>query len=126
MESESGTERLGLWSGLIACVFAALIGAAVGTITTFTHRQLPPWGAIAGLLIIGALIAGFRLVFDSRLVAGAAAAGVLAAVAVLALPGAGGSVVVTDSWLGYLWVLGTPVVALVAVLWPRIRRASNE
>jgi hypothetical protein len=111
---------------VIACTFAALLGAAVGTITTFTHRQLPPWGAIAGLLIIGALVAGFRLVFDSRIVAGAAAVGVLVSIAVLALPGAGGSVVVADGWLGYLWVLGAPIMALVVLAWPRMRRAPNE
>jgi N-acetyl-1-D-myo-inositol-2-amino-2-deoxy-alpha-D-glucopyranoside deacetylase len=126
MESQAEAERPGLGSTVIACVFAALLGAAVGMITTFTHRQLPPWGAIAGLLIIGALVMGFRLVFDSRIVAGAAALGVLAAIAVLALPGAGGSVVVADGWLGYLWVFGAPAVVLVALAWPRVGHAPSE
>ena len=95
--NDSGdADRLGLTATIIASVFAAVIGAGVGIITTFTHRLLPPLGLIAGLLIVGALIAGFRLVFDSRIIAGAAAVGVLAAIAVLALPGAGGSVLVAD------------------------------
>jgi hypothetical protein len=119
-------DGLGLGTTIIASVFAAIIGAGVGIITTFTHRQLPPLGLIAGLLIIGALVAGFRLAFDSRIIAGSAALGVLAAVAVLALPGAGGSVVVADGILGYVWVLGTPLLAATMVLWPGFRRRASE
>jgi N-acetyl-1-D-myo-inositol-2-amino-2-deoxy-alpha-D-glucopyranoside deacetylase len=119
-------ERLGPTATIVASVFAAIIGVAVGIITTFTHRQLPPLGLIAGLLIVGALIAGFRLVFESRIVAGAAALGVLLAVAVLALPGAGGSVVVADGILGYAWVLGTPAIAAAVIVWPGNRRRATE
>ena len=118
-------DRLGLTATIIASVFAVLIGAGVGVITTFTHRQLPPLGLIAGLLIVGALIAGFRLVFGSRIIAGAAGLGVLVAVAVLALPGAGGSVVVADGVLGYVWVLGTPLIAVAVLAWPGIRRRAS-
>jgi len=118
-------DRLGLTATLIASAFAVLIGAGVGVITTFTHRQLPPLGLIAGLLIVGALIAGFRLVFGSRIIAGAAGLGVLIAVAVLALPGAGGSVVVADGVLGYVWVLGTPLIAVAVLAWPGIRRRAS-
>ena len=120
------TEGLGVGATIIASVFAAIIGVGVGLITTFTHRLLPPVGLIAGLLIVGALVAGFRLVFDSRIVAGAAALGVLVAIAVLALPGAGGSVVVSNSVLGYIWVLGTPLIAATVVVWPGFRRRASE
>jgi N-acetyl-1-D-myo-inositol-2-amino-2-deoxy-alpha-D-glucopyranoside deacetylase len=119
-------DRLGLTATIIASTFAAVIGLGVGLITTFTHRLLPPVGLIAGLLIVGALVAGFRLVFDSRIVAAAAALGVLVAVAILALPGAGGSVVVADGIIGYVWVLGTPLIAAAVVLWPGIRPRANE
>jgi hypothetical protein len=119
-------DRLGTVATIVACAFAAIIGGGVGIITTFTHRQLPPIGAIAGLLIIAALLAGFRLVFEGRIIAAAAALGVLAAIAVLALPGAGGSVVVTDGLLGYVWVLGAPLIAAVAVAWPPVRRQTVE
>ncbi len=120
------SDRLGVAATIIASVFAALIGIGVGLITTFTHRQLPPIGIIAGLVIVAALIAGFRLVFDSRIIAGAAALGVLSAIAVLAIPGAGGSVVVSDGILGYIWVLGTPLIAAVVLVWPRIGRRTSE
>jgi hypothetical protein len=126
-DSNTGDEdRLGLTATIIASVFAAIIGFGVGIITTFTHRQLPPLGIIAGLVIVGALIAGFRLVFGSRIIAGAAAVGVLVAIAVLALPGVGGSVVVADGILGYLWVIGTPLIAVAVLAWPGIRPRASE
>ena len=124
--SSDSAEQLTVTATAIASGFAAIIGAGVGVITTFTHRQFPPIGLIAGLLIVGALVTGFRLVFDSRIVAGAAAFGIVGAIAVLALPGAGGSVVVTDSALGYAWVLGPPVIAIAVLAWPRIRRQPTE
>ena len=126
MQDTHDTERLGLSATIIASAFAAVIGAGVGVITTFTHRQLPPLGLIAGLLIVAALVAGFRLAFDSRIIAGAAGLGVLAAVAVLALPGAGGSVVVADGALGYVWVLGVPLIVATVVAWPGFRRRATE
>lgn len=123
---EPDPDRLSVPATAVASGFAALIAAGVGVITTFTHRQFPPLGLIAGLLIVGALVAGFRLVFDSRIVAGAAAFGVVAAIAVLALPGAGGSVVVTDSPLGYAWILGPPLISVVVLAWPRMGRRATE
>ncbi len=61
---------------VLASLFAFVIGVAVGFITTFTHRGIPPWGLIAGLVIIAAAVLGFRLVFASRIIGAAAAAGV--------------------------------------------------
>jgi len=119
-------DRLGLTATIIASVFAAIIGFGVGIITTFTHRQLPPLGIIAGLVIVGALIAGFRLVFGGRIIAGASAVGVLVAIAVLALAGVGGSVVVADGILGYVWVIGTPLIAAAVLAWPGIRPRASE
>lgn len=105
-----------------AAVFALAIGAAVGFVTTFTHRQYVPWGLVAGLAIIAALIAGFRLVFDSRVIAGASAVGIVGATALLMLPGAGGSVFVLDDALGWTWAIAPTLVALVVVAWPSRRR----
>ena len=125
MDVESA-DGLGVTGTIVASVFAGLLGLGVGTITTFTHRQYPPFGLIVGLTVIAALIVGFRLVFQSRIVAGAAALGVLLAIAILALPGAGGSVVVADGVLGYVWVIGTPLIAATALVWPQKRRPVTE
>ena len=125
MQHSDSEDRLGTVATVIACIFALLVGALVGTITTFTHRQsvtwgIPvPWGLIAGYVIVVALVLGFRLVFASRLVGAAAALGVVAATAVLALPGAGGSVLVVNDPIGYLWAFGPLVLSAVALAWPR-------
>jgi hypothetical protein len=110
----------------LASVFAVAIGVAVGFVTTFTHHQYVPWGLIAGLVVIAALVAGFRLVFDSRVIAAAGAVGVIAAIGVLMLPGVGGSVLVLDDPIGYAWAIAPPVLSAAVVAWPRRRRESEQ
>ena len=102
-------------------VVAVAVGAMVGVVTTFAHRQLPPWGLLGGLLIIAALLVGARLAFGGRLVAGAAAVGVVGAVLVLTLQSTGGAVLVADDPLGTAWTLGVAIIAVVALAWPRPR-----
>ena len=78
---DTDTDRAAIVTVVLASVFALAIGAAVGFVTTFTHRGLPPWGLIAGLAVILALVLGFRLVFSSRIIGAAAAVGAIAGVA---------------------------------------------
>jgi len=120
--TEATTEPLGAGATALSSVFAVLVGLVVGVITTFTHSQLAPWGLIAGLAIVAALIAGFRLVFGSRVVGAAAALGVVGAAAALALPGAGGTVLTLDAISGWVWALGPVAIAAVVLLLPRGRR----
>lgn len=103
-------------------MFAFAIGMAVGFVTTFTHRQYVPWGLVIGLVVIGALVAGFRLVFDSRVIAAAAAVGVVGATGLLVFPGAGGSVFVLDDVYGYIWAIAPTLLAVAIVAWPRRSR----
>lgn len=110
----------------IAAVFAAAAGFAAGFVTTFTHRLAPPWGLVAGIVVIAALVAGFRLVFDSRLIAGAAAVGAIAATGLLLLPGAGGVVLVLDDPLGYVWAVAPALLGAAIVAAPRPRRRSGS
>jgi N-acetyl-1-D-myo-inositol-2-amino-2-deoxy-alpha-D-glucopyranoside deacetylase len=119
-------DRMGVGSLVVSCVFALVIGAAAGLITTFAHAQLPPWGLIAGLAIAVALVAGFRLVFASRLVGAAAAAGFVAGGALLALPGAGAPVFTFDGPLGWIWAFGPAVLALAALVPPWPGRAPRR
>jgi N-acetyl-1-D-myo-inositol-2-amino-2-deoxy-alpha-D-glucopyranoside deacetylase len=115
------TDRAAILTTVVASVFAFAIGVAVGFITTFTYRQLPPVGLIAGLVVILALVTGFRLVFGSRVIAAAAAAGAVAAIALLMLPGAGGTAFVIADALGYVWAAGPALLCAAAVAWPRPR-----
>lgn len=119
-----------LTARIFSIVMAAITGAAVGFVLTFTHRQyvvelggIPiPLGLIAGLAIVAALLAGMRLAFGERIAPIAAGAGVILASAVLAFPGASGSVLVFDDPVGYAWAVGPTVVALVVIGWPAPRR----
>jgi N-acetyl-1-D-myo-inositol-2-amino-2-deoxy-alpha-D-glucopyranoside deacetylase len=120
-----GPEPLGPGATLLSSLFAVLVGLIVGVITTFTHAQFLPWGLIAGLLVVVALVLGFRLVFDSRVVGAAAGLGVVAASAALALPGAGGTVLVLSSPAGWIWALGPAILSAVALLWPRPRARGS-
>jgi N-acetyl-1-D-myo-inositol-2-amino-2-deoxy-alpha-D-glucopyranoside deacetylase len=117
----SSVDRATLLTLGVAAVFAFAIGAAVGFIATFTHHQYLPWGLVAGLLVVSATVTGFRLVFDSRVIAGAAAAGVVAGIAVLALPGIGGSVLVVDDPVGWIWAVAPVLLSVTVVAWPRRR-----
>ena len=121
MSSRGEPDGLGVGATLLSSLFALLVGIVVGVITTFTHRQFLPWGLVGGLLVVVALVVGFRLVFDSRVVGAAAAVGVVAASLVLALPGAGGSVLVVDDLPGWIWALGPAILAAIALVWPRPR-----
>jgi hypothetical protein len=103
---------------VLASLFAFVIGVAIGFITTFTHRGLPPWGLIAGLAIIAAAVVGFRLVFSSRIIGAAGAAGAIGSTALLMLPGAGGTAFVIGDPIGYAWAIGPTVLAVIALAWP--------
>ena len=102
-------------------VIAFAVGALVGIVTTFAHRQVPPFGLLAGLLIIAALLVGARLAFPGRLPAAAAGLGVVASVAILSLQTTGGSVLVANDPLGLVWAIGPTLIAVVVVAWPRPR-----
>jgi hypothetical protein len=119
---ENGWDRATILTAAVAAVFALVIGAAVGLITTFTHRQLPPWGLLAGIAVIAALVIGFRLVFDSRLIAAAGGIGAVVATGLLMLPGAGGTAFVVDDPIGYTWAIAPSLIVAAIVAWPRSRR----
>jgi len=114
----TGTDRAAIMTTVLASLFAFMIGVAVGFVTTFTHRLLVPWGLVAGLAIIAAVILGFRLVFASRIIGAAAAVGVIGATALLTQPGAGGTVFVLSDPIGYAWALGPAILAVIALAWP--------
>ena len=114
---------------MIGVILALIVGFFVGVVTTFVHRQWAepiPWGVIIGLAIIACVIVGFRLVFDSRTIAAAAAVGVLGALAILTLPASAGSALVLDDGVGWTWVIAPVVIAVVALAVPRIRRPGSR
>ncbi|HLP22521.1 MAG TPA: hypothetical protein VK139_00560 [Microbacteriaceae bacterium] len=106
---------------------AACGGFLLGMVFTFGHQARAgvagidlPWGL--GVALVGTVSAliGIRL-FASRLVAAWAAAGLVAAVVLLSMPGPGGSVLVPANLSGIIWAIGPSLSAIVIVMWP----ASN-
>lgn len=108
-------------------VIAALIGLVYGTVATIGHRHAwqfgevsVPWGLVAGLVGVAALLVGIRLVAGGRAASVAAAAGIVGAVALFSLPGPGGSVLVASGLVGTVWSVGPALVAVLVVAWPSL------
>lgn len=114
-------------------VFAFLIGVLSGAIGTIGHRQelrigevAIPWGIVAALVGVAALLLGIRLVAGGRLVAGVAAAGIVATVSLLSLPGLGGSVLIPSSVVGTVWAVGPALIAVLVVAFPSMLPARRD
>lgn len=111
--------------GMYALAF--LIGVIYGAVATVGHRQAIrvgdleiPWGLAAALIGVFALLLGIRLVAGGRWVAAAAAVGVVGTVALLTLPGPGGSVLVAGDLVGTIWAVGPALIAVLVVAWPNL------
>lgn len=107
--------------------FALVIGLIYGAVATVGHRLelriveiVIPWGLVAALAGVLALLVGFRLVAGGRLAAAGAAVGIVGVVALLTLPGAGGSVLVAGDVVGTVWAVGPALIAVLVVAWPRL------
>jgi hypothetical protein len=107
--------------------YALLIGIVYGAVATVGHRSalrigdvVIPWGIAAALIGVLALLLGLRLVAGGRLAAAGAAVGVVATVALLTLPGLGGSVLVTGDVIGTVWAVAPALIAVLVVAWPRL------
>lgn len=108
-------------------VIAFLIGLAFGALATVGHRSTLfvgeiaiPWGLVAALVGVAALLLGIRLVAGGRAAAAAAGAGIVIAVAVLTLPGPGGSVIIVGDLTGTVWSIAPALIAVLVVAWPKL------
>jgi N-acetyl-1-D-myo-inositol-2-amino-2-deoxy-alpha-D-glucopyranoside deacetylase len=113
---------------IASCAIALLLGAFSGGLLTVAHQATldvagaqVPWGIVAAILITVSLLVGLRLVFGTRLVPLFAAIGVIAAVVILSLQSAGGSLLVPGNPLGFVWIFAPVVIAIVVLAWPRSR-----
>lgn len=109
---------------------AVLIGVIYGAVATVGHRQAIriagveiPWGLAVALIGVFALLLGIRLVAGGRWVAAATAVGVVGIVALLTLPGPGGSVLVAGDLVGTIWAVGPALIAVLVVAWPSLPKA---
>ena len=117
--------RIAIWIG---AVIAAACGAAIGVLFTVAHRATAsvwgfdlPYGLVLGIVAVVALLAAMRLLWEGRIPAIGAGAGVLAGIAAFAFRGAGGGVLIADDALGWTWLVVPAAAVVAAILWPRHR-----
>jgi hypothetical protein len=129
--AEASAGGIGGRIGTILVAFA--IGAVYGAIATIGHRATLrigdvaiPWGLVAALVGVTALILGIRLVVPGRGTAAAAAAGVVIVVALLTLPGPGTSVLVVGDLTGTIWSIAPALIAVLVVAWPELPSRRRE
>jgi N-acetyl-1-D-myo-inositol-2-amino-2-deoxy-alpha-D-glucopyranoside deacetylase len=118
-----------LVSRILACVLSLVLGAFVGATLTVTHQATLggfPWGVVVACILTAALLLGLRLVFETRVVPGFAAIGLLGISALLAAQSAGGSVLVPGNVAGYTWTFAPVLIALLVLAWPRITRPAGH
>lgn len=125
---------LGRVARVIGCLLALVVGTALGGIGTVNHQLVLavaglriPSGAILALLLVAALTAGLRLVFDTRVIPFFAGVGIVGAIGILTVGSAGGSVLVPANPAGYAWSYGAAIIVALVLAWPRItapRRAG--
>jgi hypothetical protein len=116
--------------------FSLVLGIVYGSVATIGHRNeirigdvVIPWGLAAALAGVLALLLGLRLVAGGRLAAAGAAVGIVGTVALLTLPGPGGSVLVAGDVVGTVWAVGPALIAVLVVAWPSLparRPASGD
>ncbi|WP_136707902.1 hypothetical protein [Agromyces sp. H66] len=106
---------------------ALVVGIIYGSVATIGHRNelrlgelVIPWGLVAAIVGVLALLVGIRLVAGGRLAAIGAAVGIVGTVALLTLPGRGGSVLITGDVIGTIWAVAPALVAVLVIAWPRL------
>jgi hypothetical protein len=109
----------------------AVAGLAVGTAATFVHPTVgrvsgvpAPYGVVLGLLSLVALLVLAHVVVTTRLGMGIVAASWLAPLFVLSQERDAGDVVISNDALGWVFVLGSVIVAVVGVVAPTIRPSA--
>ena len=115
--------HLGVRAGILALVL--LLGSLLGVIGTFAHQAMPPLGVVLALGTVGVFLAGLRAWASVRSPVAAGALGIAVMSALLALPWAGGNVLVPANLPGYAWTFGVALIALVVLAWPDTRGLSR-
>jgi hypothetical protein len=122
-----------VWSRIGTLLVAFVVGALYGAVATVGHRQelrigdvSLPWGLVAALVGVASLLVGIRLVAGGRGAAAAAAVGIVGMVALLTLPGPGGSVLVVGDLVGTVWSVGPALIAVLVVAWPKLPSARRD
>jgi N-acetyl-1-D-myo-inositol-2-amino-2-deoxy-alpha-D-glucopyranoside deacetylase len=111
---------------ILISVIAGVIGVALGALLTVYNQFTvtiggqPIWaGVILSVVVVGAVLAGFRLAFETRVVPAVAAVGMIVVVALYSIPFSSGSPLIIPSGPGLVWEFAPTVIAFVVLVWPR-------
>ena len=122
--TEGGSPLLSRVAGALLCFLVGAIYGAVGTVVhqnVFRIGELSiPIALILALVGVLALMIGFRLLFTDRLAVFWAALGMVVVIGLFSLASAGGSVLIPQGVLGFVWTYGAVGLATVVVAWPRL------
>lgn len=122
-----------LGTRVLGYVVAAVLGLLFGVLGTVVYSISfsvfglfdVPIGLIVALPAVGLLLVGLRLIAPGRLAALLAGIALIGVVALLALPSPGGSVLIPDGTAGMVWLIGSTLVAVVVLAWPRLGAAPR-
>lgn len=115
-----------------AAVLALAAGLLVGTLGSFKYRSgltaatPSPIGLVLVIVMIALVLAAIRVASGRRLYGVAAGIGIIAAVALFALKGPGGSVVVPSGTDGTIWTVAPVLIAAVVLGVPAPRRRAAQ
>jgi hypothetical protein len=103
------------WGSVVG---AFALGVVVGSVGTVMHRWSRPWGVVVCLVLVLATALASRAWGGRRAWTGYAVA-LTATVWALSTEGPGGDVLVpAHQAIGWVWLIGAPVVAIVVALLP--------
>ena len=106
-------------SGIASTLAALLLGVLVGTLGTVMHRSIPPWGVVVCLILAFVAAVTVRAWAGFVPLAGYAV-GVFVTVQLLTRRGPGGDTLVPEGQtVGWVWVLGSIAVVIIAAVLPR-------
>ncbi|ROQ38452.1 N-acetyl-1-D-myo-inositol-2-amino-2-deoxy-alpha-D-glucopyranoside deacetylase [Frondihabitans sp. PhB188] len=124
-----GPDELGPLGKGVTLAASLVVGALFGAIGTVAHQEAQgalPYGVIIALAMVAALLVGFRLQFSSRLAGVLAAVGIVGIIGLLSLPQSSGTVLIPGNALGYTWLFGPTLIALVVLAWPRFPARQGD
>ncbi len=112
-------------SRIATFVMSFIIGAVFGTAGTIgfsSGADLLYLGLILAFVGCAAILVSLRILAEDRWAAIAGGVGMYLAVFVFSMRGPGGSVVVPDTGLSQVWLIGVGVIILIVAAWPDFRR----
>jgi len=114
---------------VVLALVSLVVGSLVGLVLTAVHQSAitvagvrVPWGIVAAVVLVTALVLGLRLIYDTRVGAGFASLGVLVVSAILSTVMPGGTVLIPANVAGYVWTFAPVLIVLLVLGWPRVNR----